>query len=124
MPVRQVLVADDDARCRGAMTRMLAPLALEIAEAHSGFSALELVRWRRFDLFIIDALMAPMSGVELIERLHWLGVTAPVLVVSSLDADTINATLAAPRALRHVRKPVVATALVAAVTAALEPTMA
>lgn len=118
MTSRHVLVVDGDADCRRAIAQALAPRRFAVAEAHSGASALELVRWRRFELFVIDAQMAPLGGRELIARLRALGHDAPVVLVSALDAAALGAAQA-DREVPHVRKPIDAAALRAAVTAAL-----
>lgn len=59
----------------------------QVVSAYSGQEGLELLRYRRPDLLLLDLMLPDMSGVEVIERVRatpW-GQHLPIVVVSAQD---------------------------------------
>ena len=66
----QVLVVDDDAGVREAMSDALAILGHEVAVAPDGASALSLAQQRRFDVVITDVRLPRIDGIDLFRHLR------------------------------------------------------
>jgi DNA-binding NarL/FixJ family response regulator len=71
MPALQILIVDDHAIVREGLVRILEGTGRnwQVAEATSGFQALEWLRRNQAALAIVDLSMPGMSGLELIARL-------------------------------------------------------
>uniref|UniRef100_A0A7C3Z807 Sigma-54-dependent Fis family transcriptional regulator n=1 Tax=Desulfobacca acetoxidans TaxID=60893 RepID=A0A7C3Z807_9BACT len=83
-----ILVVDDDAPTREALTAGLKKLGHEIIPAASGSAALEEVRRRPVDLAIIDLKLLDMEGTELFEALRIIRPEAIAIMISG--AATVN----------------------------------
>lgn len=76
-----MLVADDEESLR-IVLRVNLPLAgWEVVEAGDTETAFARAREQEFDLFLLDVMMRPTSGVELAERLRADPATAAVPIV-------------------------------------------
>jgi len=80
----RLLIVDDHAIVREGLVRILEGTghAWQVAEAASGFQALEWLRGHPVDLAIVDLSMPGMSGLELVARLHAEFPRLRVLVLS------------------------------------------
>ncbi len=80
----RLLITDDHAIVREGVKRMLEAVGEDwtVAEASSGFQALELARRQPIDLAIVDLSMPGMSGLDLIKRLKAEFATIAVLAFS------------------------------------------
>jgi DNA-binding NarL/FixJ family response regulator len=79
-----VLIVDDHAVVREGLVRILeaAGSGFVLAEAASGFQALEWLRHRRAAVAVVDLSMPGMSGIELIRRIRSDFPATAVLVLS------------------------------------------
>ena len=68
MPVKHILLVDDDTSVLNILTRALT--AYELTVAHDGAEALALANGIPLDLVITDYLMPAMTGDELIARMR------------------------------------------------------
>jgi PAS domain S-box-containing protein len=84
----QLLLVDDDPGVRQVLGRQLEQLGFVVTQAASGAAALELFRAKpsQFRLAVVDRTMPGLSGDDLIEQLHQLQPTLPVLLVSGYSA--------------------------------------
>lgn len=80
---RRMLLVDDDADSRLAVTSLLDSEKIEIVEAQSGEEALELLDSKPFDCIVLDLGLPGMSGFDLVERIAARPGPAPPLVVHS-----------------------------------------
>lgn len=80
----RVVIADDHAIVREGLVRILEGTGrgFQVAEASSGFQALELLRRQPAELAIVDLSMPGMSGIELIRRIRSEFAATAVLVLS------------------------------------------
>jgi DNA-binding NarL/FixJ family response regulator len=80
----RVLLVDDHTLMRDGLKRILKAEHGDwfIAEASSGFEAIDMIRQDRFDLAIVDLSMPGMSGIDLIRRLKAERPEIRVLVLS------------------------------------------
>lgn len=104
---RRVLVADDEASLR-VLLRVNLPLAgYEVVEAADVDTAFELAHQHEFDLFLLDVMMPPTSGLELAERLRADPATSAVPIVflsARADREDVSRGLASG-ALDYITKP-------------------
>jgi len=97
----RVVVCDDDAVVRGAVTTVCEDAGLDVvAETDSGLDAAEMVRRFGVDLVVLDLSLADGSGERAIEALHADGSKAEVIVFTAYADE-------APRLLRLGAREVV-----------------
>jgi CheY-like chemotaxis protein len=117
----KVLVVDDDSNMRSLVETRLRQTGHRVLGAASGDEALQLVAERGVpDVVVLDVLMPGISGLELLARLRDDPASAAVPAVF-LSARVQESDIAAGRALgaTYLTKPVVISALLAAIEAAL-----
>ena len=91
-----VLVVDHDAATRGLIATSLRRGGLEVIEADSGPSALEIVETGSVGLVICDLVMPGMSGIEIVQALRRRpeSATLPIILVTgSGDEQSVIAGL-------------------------------
>ncbi len=116
---RRVLVVDDEAPIRLALTKFLRSRGYEVHSAESGASALELLQKDRFDAMLTDIRMPGMTGTELVPRALEVRPNLAVLMLTAVnDAPTATDVLAAG-AMDYLMKPIELTDLAVAVDRAL-----
>jgi class 3 adenylate cyclase len=83
----RILVADDDPRHRELLLRRLHQQGFSVEEAENGPQALRLLREREFDLLLLDMIMPPLNGDQVLAQIkadpslrH-----VPVIMLSALD---------------------------------------
>lgn len=83
---KKVIVVDDSAFMRKAITRMIhSDPAFEVtATARDGFEALQLIMDSRPDVLTLDVEMPKMNGLETMSRIHEMYPFLPVIIVSSI----------------------------------------
>lgn len=116
-----VLYAEDDFVVRQCICRCLRAARYTVTAVESGEEAWEQLWSKGCDLLITDQQMPGMTGVELISKARFEGVTLPVIVAAS---DVEPFTYALRRELRIsdvLGKPFTAGVLLAAVKRALIP---
>jgi two-component system, sensor histidine kinase len=123
LPPLKVLVVDDHEINRRAMSLILSPLGVEIAEASSGFEALALLEKTRFDVVLMDCLMPGMDGRQTTRELRaerGPNRSTPVIAVTgSTQATEVEACLAAGMN-GHVAKPIDPIQLIEAIMRAID----
>ena len=115
-PRRSVLLIEDDARARDAMSELLSGAGLRVIASDEGRKALELAGFTRPSLVVLDLATPGMNGWEFLERRAEVPALAgvPVLVVTGSADDP-------PRGTPVLRKPVDPGELLAAVRTLLGP---
>ncbi|MGA2384573.1 MAG: response regulator [Gemmatimonadales bacterium] len=78
----KILVVDDEAQVRSAVSHMLTNLGHEAFDAPDGAEALRLLDAIRFDLVIADVYMPAADGMELLVRIHQRDPRLPVIMIS------------------------------------------
>jgi DNA-binding NtrC family response regulator len=85
-----ILIVDDEPNVRLMYRAALAGLGYEISEAASAELALEEFRVKKFSAAILDLRMPGMNGLELLARMHEVGINTPVAFISAYG-DVPNA---------------------------------
>jgi len=78
-----ILIVDDEPNIRMMYRAALGGFDYDIFEADSAESALEKFRERRFEVAILDLRMPGMDGLELLAKMHQLGITTPVAFITA-----------------------------------------
>jgi two-component system KDP operon response regulator KdpE len=90
--VTTVLVVDDEAHIRVAVTRALAARGYDVVEAADGPEAVDLVATRAPDLVVLDLNMPTFGGLEVCRRVRaWSDVPILVLSVREEEDDKVAA---------------------------------
>jgi two-component system nitrogen regulation response regulator NtrX len=82
MPKARILVIDDEAPIRDSLRMMLEYEGYEFIGAATGQEGIALAERDAPDLVLLDVKMPGMDGIEVLERLHHMNETLPVVVVS------------------------------------------
>lgn len=118
--LRRILVVDDEATIRLALSRFLRSRGYEVEAASSGFDALEALQAGRFALVVCDLRMPGMSGLEVVPRAIEIDPDLAVIMLTAVN-DAASATDAlSSGAFDYLTKPVELPDLQAAVERALE----
>jgi DNA-binding NtrC family response regulator len=85
-----ILIVDDEPNIRLVYRSALAGLGYEIFESSSAEAALEQFRARHYEVAILDLKMPGMDGLELLAKMHELGIQTPVAFITA-HGDVPNA---------------------------------
>lgn len=117
--LRRVLIVDDEATIRMALTRFLVSRGYEVSTADSGMAALDSLRHERAAVMLCDLRMPGMTGVEIVpQALEIDSDLAVVMLTAMSDAQSATDALTAGAG-DYLIKPVELSALQTAVEAAL-----
>jgi len=78
-----VLIADDEAALRILVAASLEVLGVRVCEACNGQEAIDQALTERPDLVVLDWSMPLVSGLEVLERLRFGGIEAPVILLTA-----------------------------------------
>lgn len=109
LPVRRVLLADDDVEVRRGVAELLSPLGLEILHAESGLEAFDtVVRRMPIHLLVLDVHMPGATGLEVLERLQRLdpALDVPCIFYSGAATEALRDQAMAAGARAFFSKPV------------------
>lgn len=82
----RILIADDEASLRDALSIILRQAGYEVCLACDGAQAVELFMRERPDLAILDVMMPRLSGIEVCEALRAIDPDVPLLMLSAKGA--------------------------------------
>ncbi|MBK7831199.1 MAG: response regulator transcription factor [Gemmatimonadetes bacterium] len=82
----RVLFAEDDRQLRESVARGLREASYVVDLAPDGTQALALAREHRYDVVILDILMAGMTGLDVCRAIRAAENSVPVLMLTALDA--------------------------------------
>ena len=89
----RILVVDDEASARNALTRLLRHEGYDVVGAGNGREALDFLGTGSADLILLDLMMPEIDGLELLEILHehpqWRALPVVVLTAMS-DIHTVR----------------------------------
>ncbi len=118
VPIR-VVIADDDALARRVVRDALQDAGLTvIAEAVNGREAIELARYYRPDVVVMDAIMPGIGGLEATQAITAGSSTIKVVVLTSSDDEELGLMSLRSGAVGFVSKSVALSALPRAVASA------
>lgn len=121
MPVPcKVLLVDDEPLFLQTMSKVLRARGYEVGAVGSGVEALEELRFRPYDVVILDQRMPGMDGIATLDQIRKTHKTLPVILLSG-HAEVGTAVEAMNRgAVDYLLKPAVVEKLIERMDAALE----
>jgi DNA-binding response OmpR family regulator len=103
----RILIVDDDRGIVRLLTAILLAEDYEVEYAYNGESALDLLSdgHPSPDLILLDLKMPGMGGEEVFVKARRAGVSCPIVICSSLDAETAARQLGAQGAIAKPFEP-------------------
>ncbi|MCB9437395.1 MAG: response regulator transcription factor [Anaerolineales bacterium] len=83
---KRILVVDDEARMTEFVRMNLQIEGFQVLEAHDGITALNMIRTQLPDLVILDVMMPPPDGFEVLRMLREFS-TTPVILLTALGQE-------------------------------------
>jgi two-component system KDP operon response regulator KdpE len=115
----RVLVVDDEAAIRRALSANLSGHGFQVASAASGGEALAEVARARPDLLLLDLGLPDLSGLEIVARLRQQGFEPPIIILSVRDEEEQKVQALDAGADDYLTKPFGMNELLARIRAAL-----
>jgi two-component system response regulator HydG len=84
---KSLLIVDDDIAHR-TMLRIFLDLEYEVFEADDGFTAIDRIQERSFDLVIMDVRMIKLSGMDALDRVKDLSPATPIVMMTAYWTET------------------------------------
>jgi two-component system cell cycle response regulator CpdR len=104
LPIRRILLAEDEDSMRGFLERALTNAGYEVAAFADGQQAFARLQEEAFSLLLTDIVMPEMDGIELARKASELDPTLKIVFITGFAAVTLN-TDAAPSDARVLSKP-------------------
>lgn len=105
VPLRRILLAEDDDSMRGFLERALIKASYEVVACDNGRDALERLKQEPFTLLLTDIVMPQMDGIELARRAADIDPELKIMFITGFAAVTLNTDQAAPKDARVLSKP-------------------
>ncbi len=120
MTKARILVVDDEANARSALSELLKQEGYAVDSSADGFKALAQFEECNPDLVLTDLKMPGMDGVELLKKLHELEPDLPVIVMTAFGAVETAVSAMRAGATDYLLKPLNVDELLVVVERALE----
>ena len=118
MPMKRVLIAEDESDLRAFISRNLRARDFAVLEASTGIEALTLWEIEQPQLLILDIMMPRMDGLEVCRRIRETSIV-PIIVLTALDDERDKVTALDLGADDYLTKPFGVEELLARVRAVL-----
>jgi two-component system, cell cycle response regulator CpdR len=105
LPVKRILLAEDDEAMRGFLERALAKAGYEVVAFGNGKDAHDRLQEEPFTLLLTDIVMPQMDGIELARRAAELDPQIKIMFITGFAAVTLNTNSKAPKNARVLSKP-------------------
>ncbi len=105
LPVRRILLAEDDDSMRGFLDRALKKAGYEVVSFDNGKDALDRLSQEPFTLLLTDIVMPLMDGIELARRAGEIDPQLKIMFITGFAAVTLNTDQQAPKDARVLSKP-------------------
>ena len=87
MPVKRILIAEDEKPMANALSLKLSSAGFEITLVYDGEAAVTAAKKAPFDLIILDLVMPVKDGFFVLEELKKLKISTKVIVSSNLSQE-------------------------------------
>lgn len=105
LPIRRILLAEDDDAMRGFLERALEKAGYDVVAFANGADAFERLNEEPFTLLLTDIVMPRMDGIELARRAAELDPDLKIMFITGFAAVILNNDTAAPKDARVLSKP-------------------
>jgi FixJ family two-component response regulator len=117
---RLIAIVDDDQSVRKALQRLLRAAGLEADTYASAHEFLEAREVRPPDCLVLDLYMPGTSGLDLMQRIAENQLKLPVIIITGHDEPDMRSRCMSAGARAYLCKPVGGSALLRAISRALE----
>jgi len=83
MALKKVIIIDDDLEIVNFLTKYFRQKQLDVSVVSQAEEAEEKIILEQPDLIFLDYRMSPMTGKDILERLHFLKLQIPVVMMSA-----------------------------------------
>ncbi len=101
----QILIVDDDRFVRVTLRDCLSEVDCVVREASDGEQALQMIDQEPPAIVFLDLVMPRLSGLDVLRRLRQSGVGCHVLIISSMDVESLVEEAVAAGANGFISKP-------------------
>ena len=101
----RILIVEDNEINASILTSFLKKWGIRIKEAGNGIQALELIKYHKFDLILMDLEMPEMNGYEAIKKIRETDKTTPVLAFTATLLENMDSLISEPGFNDYVLKP-------------------
>jgi two-component system cell cycle response regulator CpdR len=105
LPIKRILLAEDDESMRGFLERALVKAGYEVIAFANGKEAHERLKEEPFSLLLTDIVMPQMDGIELARRASELDPELKIMFITGFAAVTLNTNSHALKDARVLSKP-------------------
>jgi two-component system, cell cycle response regulator CpdR len=105
LPLKRILLAEDDESMRGFIERALNKAGYEVLAFENGRDALDRLQQEPFTLLLTDIVMPIMDGIELARRASEIDPELKIMFITGFAAVTLNTDVQAPQDARVLSKP-------------------
>jgi len=102
----RVLIVDDDVESSEILRASLVALGYVVDHSSHGADALMAARLVRPDVVLLDVMMRPLGGMEVLKHMRTLDATVPVIMVTAADDPTLIRAAREMGAYGYLVKPV------------------
>jgi two-component system cell cycle response regulator CpdR len=105
LPLRRILLAEDDDSMRGFLERALAKADYAVVACSNGIEAYDCLKREPFSLLLTDIVMPRMDGIELAKRAALIDPELKIMFITGFAAVTLNNETQTPKDARVLSKP-------------------
>ena len=105
LPIRRILLAEDDESMRLFLERALCKAGYEVASFANGLDAYNRLLEEPFTLLLTDIVMPVMDGIELARKASEIDPELKIMFITGFAAVTLNTDNQAPKDARVLSKP-------------------
>jgi DNA-binding response OmpR family regulator len=102
----RILIVDDEPDTCANLSDIMTDLGYQVDTALDGFSALELVKRKPYDIALLDLRMPGMDGLELYRRIRAISAGTVAIIVTAYTSSDMAKSVLSAGAWQIVRKPV------------------
>ena len=86
-PTHRILVADDDIHILRLNVKLLSDSGYQVDAVEDGAAAWEAMNAVHYDLLLTDNNMPKLTGIELIQKMHSVRMTLPVIMITGISQE-------------------------------------
>lgn len=101
----RVLIVEDNEINASILKSFLSKWQIRIKEAITGIHAMELIKYHKFDLILMDLEMPEMNGYTTLKKIREMGITTPVIAFTATLLENMDSLITEEGFTDYVLKP-------------------